>query len=339
MTNKNKSIFALFSIFLFISVCWVPAITGHNDIPTYKSRSDQNTNIFKDNKTEYYAVIAACSEYENRRNNIPKFPFPSISEKKLTLLYSSLLLSSNWKEENIILLINEDATYDNITKALDEMSTKVTENDIFLFQWQGHGSEVPDNDNDEYDGTDEIICPYDLNMNQSIYLTDDNLNYYFSNINSKAQIIIVESCLSGGLVNGQNDIDKENRIIILSTFENTLGRALYLTGFPLNFALAVSSNQQLSNIIKDENNTNNFISIQECFKTAEYLAYGQYSIFWIFLFIQCFSDTKSVSDAVISMIYSFCLIESVSFLISGHIMLNHPQIIDNYGVELPFIKI
>ena len=344
--SKRGILFAFTIIFLLLSVSWIPAFSGSiinpKDILKNEShikRPDEKyAQIKDDNETNFYAVIAACSRYQNPRKNIPKRPFPPISEPKLKALYSSLLTYPNWKEENIILLLNEDATRENIILALENMSERVTPNDVFLFQWQGHGSEVIDDDGDEPDGTDEIICPYDTDNNQTVYLSDDDLNYYFSQINAKGQIIIIESCLSGGLVHGEDDIDQDGRIIILSTLPNTIGRATPLFGFPMNFGLATSLNQQSAIAAEDANNDGS-ISIQECFNRAKFIIFGENSLFWMILWLLCLVDTKDLVSSVKIIAVLFFYLEYLTFFLSGHSMLNFPHLIDNVGEDLPLVTI
>jgi len=176
MFERNTKIVLITAVVCLILIsATMPSIFGKRIINNVNQ--DDPFLLSSGNDEEYYAVIAACSEYENPKNNIPKV-LPPISEKKLSAFYNSLLESENWKEENIILLLNEDATKQKIIDALQEMAVTVDENDIFLFSWQGHGSEVPDDNGDEIDGTDEIICPHDIDSNT--YITDDELDFYFS---------------------------------------------------------------------------------------------------------------------------------------------------------------
>ena len=49
--------------------------------------------------------------------------------------------------------------------------------DVLLVHYSGHGSNVPDNDGDEADGRDEILCPTDLDWKDP--LRDDWLRKTF----------------------------------------------------------------------------------------------------------------------------------------------------------------
>ena len=82
------------------------------------------------NDSEYYAVICACSRYENRKYDLPR-PFPA-PDSKLSVVYDALMQTKNWDKDHVILLLNENATKQNITDALERMSTKVGPNDILV---------------------------------------------------------------------------------------------------------------------------------------------------------------------------------------------------------------
>ena len=247
----------------------------------------------KENQTDFYAIISACIKYENKSLNLPLSMIPSPIENDFFYLFDALNQSTNWKRENIILLINENATKQNLTNAFQKMSNLVDSNDIFLFSWAGHGSIMNDTDGDEkkYNPTDfydEIICPYDINViNSSLVnaLSDDELEYYFSNINAKGKCLLFESCFSGGLISENEtnqslfqhglytdiassitetiDVDKKNNVVVMSTIPNHLSR-LGVHGFSLTYSLA----KAFENTNNDKNN-DGFISIEEAFNNAK----------------------------------------------------------------------
>lgn len=336
LKNKIKIVLVLTTVFLLIGVTATSAITI-----TVKEKN-KKTKITADGNTEFYAVIAACSQYSNPGNNIPKYPFPPIPAWKLTAFYSSLINTTNWKKENIILLVNEKATKQNIINALAEMSQKVDSDDIFLFSWQGHGSEVPDEEPfDEKDETDEIICPYDITREDSKlknYITDDELNYYFSQIQAKGILAVFESCLSGGLTGEEYDVDKDSRVVIVSTLEDTIGRVSFLLGFPMTFSLAIACNQKYLFHAPDKNN-DGILSAEEVFKWAAPIIYSELSLFWIGQWIYLLLLLKSPIAAIINVFVQWIMAEITAYLISGHFLFNCPHMIDNYPGELPLIKV
>jgi metacaspase-1 len=66
------------------------------------------------------------------------------------------------------------------------------------FHFSGHGTQVPDLNNDEADGLDEGICPSDFGANGII--TDDLLYKVFASFNPKTTIIAVFDCCHSGSI-------------------------------------------------------------------------------------------------------------------------------------------
>ena len=216
-----KKVFTLLIIGLFFFSSFTPLSMSLGNILTNEN-SNQTLISNEDDDTNYYAVIAACSVYNDSNNNIPKKPFKPISERNLKSLYDSLMGADNWKKENIILLINEDATAENIRNSIHEFSLIADSDDVFLFSWCGHGSNIPDIDGDEKteskpdDIYDEIICPYDTEIENNEFInviSDDELGLLFSEFSVKGMCLIFDCCLSGGLVNQDIFDDNDNGFI------------------------------------------------------------------------------------------------------------------------------
>ena len=314
-------------------------------------------------ETEYYALIVACSKYNDTRNNIP--PIHPIPEILLKPLYYSLLQADNWKKENIILLLNENATRTRIINALLEMSQRVDSNDIFLFSWAGHGSIIHDVDGDEKENNpgdkyDEVICPYDttvINGTLTNVLTDDELDYYFSKIDAKGMCLIFECCFSGGLTSKFNytttcidtipstlDVDGENRVIITSTPPNHIG---YICGY--EFGLTNSFAKTLRNNSHDTNK-DGFISAEEAFRYAKRRYHTESALFLMSLLLRKMLLKLLLKTLLKRMLNRFIdswitfqlnlrdILRWYLFLIR-HYPINYASIQDNYPGELPLIKV
>ena len=323
--RKMKKIPVLLAVavsILFMGNALVPSVLSYEQTNNYAESSvtqSHHSNMAPSSSSNYYAVIAACSKYQNSSYNLPKQFLPPFSDEKLSVLYSSLLQAKNWNESNIILLLNDRATKQNITNALVSMASIVGPNDIFLFSWSGHGTEVNDTDGDEAqhdptDTTDEAICPYDIvkvdNYTKLNVLTDDELGRYFSNIPCKGMCLIFDCCLSGDLVDRNTtkqrtglsdpssqssafteafcadlqgpkstDVNGNNRVVIMSTRPGLLERGSYLTAFPLIFGMAFAC----SHAKITDRNRDGVISAEEAFRVARPLEYAQAMVFWIFV--------------------------------------------------------
>jgi metacaspase-1 len=93
-------------------------------------------------------------------------------------------------------MLNSQATRANMLVGMKSVIQKAVNGDSIVFTFSGHGTFIPDANGDEPDGTDECLCPYDLNSKGPI--TDDQL---FELFNSKAKgvklVFLSDSCHSG----------------------------------------------------------------------------------------------------------------------------------------------
>ena len=348
----KKTIIAIFFIFLILVSIFPINVVSISNIKNNYLKNEQTLEV----ETSYYAVITSCSRYDNPLRNIPKF-FPPISEEKLKVLYDSLLESENWDENNIILLLNENATKEKITNALEHMSEIVGPDDIFLFSWQGHGGDEEDDDGDEktinpIDEYDEVIYPHDSKS----FIRDDELDFYFSKINAKGMCLIFGSCLSGGLVDrnsslgrsvnsidetefGILDVNDENRVIIMSTHRNTIGRVSFIFGFPLTYCLARAFNGKTKDRDQD-----GFISIDEASKFARPRAIICSSLYWVGAWgytyiIGLLSGSSNPAEiATLNLALTFFIAQYYSKVLTGYFVINWPNIHDGFEGNLPIIK-
>jgi hypothetical protein len=93
-------------------------------------------------------------------------------------------------------MFDRQANGKNIRAAIASTIGKAKNGDLVVIQYSGHGSYVPDEDGDEPDGTDECICPYDINSKGPI--TDDDLFDLYSSKNQGVKLVVIsDSCHSG----------------------------------------------------------------------------------------------------------------------------------------------
>ena len=104
-----------------------------------------------------------------------------------------LLSSSDWDPENVVLLLNTEATTWNLLAALEDLDG-ADENDLLLLFFSGHGGRVPDDQpGEEADGFDEVLYLYN-----SAYVSDDALERYLASVPMRRIAVMVDSCFSGG---------------------------------------------------------------------------------------------------------------------------------------------
>ena len=121
------------------------------------------------------------------------------------------LLSPILKKQGFYLttLLDEQATYQNITKQLSAFTNQTKKGDIVYLHFSAHGQPVEDLNGDEEDGWDEAIVPIDAykNYKKGLYegkkhLLDDQLNTYIKKLRTKIGpsgflYVVIDACHAG----------------------------------------------------------------------------------------------------------------------------------------------
>ena len=121
------------------------------------------------------------------------------------------LLSPILKKQgcDLTILLDEEATYDNITRQLTTFTNKTKKGDIVYLHFSTHGQPVEDLNGDEDDGWDEAIVPIDAYKlyKKGVYegnkhLTDDQLNKYVKKLREKIGpkgflYVVIDACHAG----------------------------------------------------------------------------------------------------------------------------------------------
>ncbi len=95
-------------------------------------------------------------------------------------------------------LLNSQASRKAIEDGLKNLIEGARAGDSLVFTFSGHGSWLPDQDGDEPDHRDEMICPHDITKNQ--YLLDDDLAEIFALKPAGASLYFIsDSCHSGSV--------------------------------------------------------------------------------------------------------------------------------------------
>ena len=128
-----------------------------------------------------------------------------------------VLLRNGFDQDNIITLINEEATFSAIDTAIENLIALSKSRDIVYIQFSGHGQQITDLDGDEDDGFDECWVPYDAykTYKSGVYegqrhFTDDrlfgSLSRLRSRIGSSGKIVVIsDACHSGSGSRGEED--------------------------------------------------------------------------------------------------------------------------------------
>lgn len=117
-------------------------------------------------------------------------------------------------QDNVRVLIDEQATRENFKQAITEWLPGITEpgDTVFIF-FHGHGGPVKNQDGSEADGYDEFLTTYDTHfeavhgdLSASVRQTavvDDALARWLQELPGRQIVLLVDTCHGGGLVDQQ----------------------------------------------------------------------------------------------------------------------------------------
>ena len=110
-----------------------------------------------------------------------------------------------FKDQAIKVLEHEYASTEKVHSAIENwLINGVGPQDRVLFYFSGHGSQIPDENNDENDQFDEVLLLYDVAIRAQSrprtltgVLVDDDLNTMLARMQSRNILVILDACHSG----------------------------------------------------------------------------------------------------------------------------------------------
>lgn len=121
-------------------------------------------------------------------------------------------------------LLDEQATFANITQQLAQFIGNTKKGDIVYLHFSAHGQPVEDLNGDEEDGWDEAIVPIDAyklyrkgTYEGEKHLTDDQLNQYVEKLRNKIGpdgflYVVIDACHAGTSSRGNDDVVRGTRV-------------------------------------------------------------------------------------------------------------------------------
>ena len=149
------------------------------------------------------ALLVGINAYPNPNNNL-RGCINDIVDME------NFIASKNkvYQKENIRTLTDSKATKKGILSALNWLLLGASAGDQILFQYSGHGAQIPSHSSAiEKDGLDEIICPYDFNGEDAAEtaISDKEFANIFSKIPQGVHFVwISDSCHSEDLSRKQH---------------------------------------------------------------------------------------------------------------------------------------
>ncbi len=151
-----------------------------------------------------YALIIAVGKYRD-----PKINALTYAENDARGIYNVLTDSRTglFKPENVVILINEEATEKNIKFKFDDMVFKAkNREDLFFVFYAGHGFTYPNGSDTYWLTYDTIIGNTEGNRIKSTAFSNLTLASKIADIEADKMIFIIDACYSSGMVSRSADI-------------------------------------------------------------------------------------------------------------------------------------
>ena len=221
MTNKIKTMKIFFIIFILLFASLTTIVTGNNNLYTDNFQNTENIISIQLNNTtkNYWAVLIGLNNYPGTENDLP------FSVNEITSFQNTLLNTKNWKQSNIRIITDNNATNSSLINAMQWLDENEDSNDVSIFYFAGHGS-------CDYEGH-EYIRLFDSKI------IDEELDRHLDNLEGQV-IVILDSCKSGGFI---EELHQNKRIILTACSKYELAYQDFnlqngIFGYYLNISLA-----------------------------------------------------------------------------------------------------
>ncbi|MGD8290436.1 MAG: caspase family protein [Desulfobacterales bacterium] len=184
-----------------------------------------------------------------------------------------------FKEHEIKVLKHEQASSGEIYDAIENwLIGGPGPDDRVLLYFSGHGSQIPDENNDEKDQFDEVLLLYDaffseIGGRQSLsgVLVDDHLNGMLARMKSRNVLVILDACHSGSAT--------KRLQLSARSFETGSAKIKYFYYSPTLEAAGASGSFDLMKPQASSADMNHYVAITACRDDEKTIASAQGSIF------------------------------------------------------------
>ena len=113
-------------------------------------------------------------------------------------------------DKDLTILTDLKATKKAMQAAIKKLIRSGKKGDVLLLHYSGHGSNVPDDNGDEADKRDEILCPTDLDWKDT--LRDDWLRKTLDKLRKGVSLtVIMDCCHSGTITRVMNPLESQRK--------------------------------------------------------------------------------------------------------------------------------
>jgi len=166
------------------------------------------SSIFAQEKKEpnKIALIIAIGDYPEDGG------WDKLSSANDVPLIAGALKQQGFKNENITILKDKQATFQGMKDAIDRFIKKAQKGDIAVLHYSGHGQQIDDDNGDEGDGLDEALVPYDApeentGANINKHFRDDLLGQKLKELRTALGpegnlLVVLDACHSGTATRG-----------------------------------------------------------------------------------------------------------------------------------------
>jgi hypothetical protein len=233
-----------------------------------------------------------------------------------------------FKSHEIKVLEHEHASAANVYNAIENwLINGVRADDRVLFYFSGHGSQIPDENDDEDDQFDEVLLLYDTVLaekrgQQTLngVLLDDHLNHMLARMKSRNILVILDACHSGSAT---------KRMQLSSrSFQTGQAKVKYFYYSPLLEAAGGSGSFDLMKPRAIPGGESHYVAITACRDDEKTVATAQGSIFTLGLR----QTVRSAAAAGASITPEELQLGTTKFIreqIRSDVAVFHPQIAGN----------
>ncbi len=159
-------------------------------------------------------------------------------------LIKNTLLKQQFQPENIDIITDAAATRNGIENALNRLIEKSKPGDVVVIYFSSHGEQIEDDNQDEVDGLDECIVPFDAIFSTDKtefkkyahgYFRDDYLGEMLIRLRNKLTrkgdvLVGIDACHSGSGVRGALKVRGNKAPMVSSSFVQNMARITDTSG-------------------------------------------------------------------------------------------------------------